>query len=223
MRKIRIFTAIAALAFCGSALADPQWICGDSPCVTVAPYNSPYTSTGVATGLHDLVVDGSAFDVTFFTDTEISPFLYSTVPSVLGQPITGLDAGNALQTFVNTIDPDMTSNQLSGPFQRDESQSWIVTATSPGRDGDLNLDLAQMFIGGTIPLTTVATTFPGGGTVVQTTSTSQQNECSRFICTQWTPISQVVGAPEISLSTAPAALMLLLGLFAIAKERRTRS
>lgn len=213
--KIRTWATMAALAFCGSALADTEWMCGSVVCET-----GPYNLSGVATGLHDLVVDGISYDVSFLTSTEISPFLFSDSIAAPGAPATGVDAGNALVSFANTVDPNFTNPNLWGPFPG-IGPSLLVTAVSPIKDnGDVNLDLTTMFIGGISPLTTTASSFEDHpDTSVITAFTNAGRECQIALCTQWT-LSDATEAPEISLGTAPAAIMLLLGLFAIAQERR---
>jgi hypothetical protein len=162
----------------------------------------------VATGIDDIVVGGGTYNVTFTqTLPPYSLFAFSDQAAAPGQPLTGVDAGNALISFLKTqLEPD-SGLVTTGPFFTVASQVDPVT-------GLYNLDVLEAVFEGT------TLTVPGDGGVLSTFS-EFQNPCIGE-CTVWTPVAPIAptAAPEISPALAPAGLTLLLGTLAVLRGRR---
>jgi hypothetical protein len=91
---IRFLAAFAAFIVSTQGFA-ANFVCGDVAC-------SPFTTSQPITGIDDLAVGGNLFDVTFSNTLTPSPFLFSYSASGSGQPLTGIDAANALDAFYSS-------------------------------------------------------------------------------------------------------------------------
>ena len=220
MRMDKLLIALGALLLGGPALAATTFVCGTVACSAFG--------TQPITGIDDLVVDGDHFNVTFSTQQD-STFLFSSLASGSGQPLTGVDAANALDAFYATQQGPTPQSDGPGIFASvggvDVDVVNLVTAFQvSSTPGLLDIDITTPFLGGGFqgpvlqaPDLGDGLPAPGGLGVSHVDSGFV---CSAFAtCTKWTPVSAV---PEISPLSAPSAIALLLGSLAVLRGRRPR-
>jgi hypothetical protein len=214
MHMVKLVAALGALTLSSLALADTHFECGTVACSAFG--NQPIT------GIDNLVVDGDNFNV-IFSNTQDTTFLFSSHTAAPGQPLTGVDAANALDAFYATQKGPIPQDDGPGILAQvggvDVEVFNVVTAyQASSTPGIFNLNVTQPFLGGGYPGPTLVapdvgdnSPSAGQGPVV----THAEGICFGA-CTVWTPIV----APEISLVSAPAELTLLLGCLAVLRGRR---
>jgi hypothetical protein len=220
MRMVKVLAALGALMSSSLGLASTTFVCGTVAC-------SAFGSQPI-TGIDNLVVDGDHFDVTFSNTPETtSPFLFSSYAAASGQPLTGVDAANALDAFYATQQGPNPQDDGPGIFAQvggvDVEISSLVTAYQvSSTPGVVNIDVTTPFLGGghqgpVLQAPDVGDGVPGAGAGVAVSHINNAALCGSFAtCTVWTPIA----APEISPVSAPSALTLLLGCLAVLRGRR---
>jgi hypothetical protein len=214
MHMVKLIAALGALTLSSLALADTHFECGTVACSAFG--NQPITA------IDNVVVDGDHFNVTF-SNTQDTTFAFSSFAAASGQPLTGVDAANALDAFYATQKGPIPQDDGPGIFAKvggvDEEVFNLVTAYhASSTPGIFNLDVTQPFLGGgyngpTHVAPDVGDNSPaaGQGPVV----THAESVCFGT-CTVWTRVA----APEISPVSAPSALTLLLGSLVVLRGRR---
>jgi hypothetical protein len=203
MHMVKLIAAVGALTLSSLALADTHFECGTIACSAFG--------SGVITAIDDVVVGSEHFNVTF-SNTQDTTFAFSSFPAASGQPLTGIDAGNALDAFYATQKGPIPQDDGPGILAQvggvNEEVFNIVTAfASTSTPGVVNIDITEPFLGISLP----------AGTGVSAQQVSSGFPCSSFAaCTVWTPIA----APEISLVSAPSELTFLLGCLVMLRGRR---
>jgi hypothetical protein len=212
MHMVKLMAAFGALMFSSLGLAQTTFECGTVACSAFG--NQPIT------GIDNLVVDGEHFDLTFSNTVQALPFQFSDYASAAGQPLTGVDAANALNAFYAT---------QQGPNPQDDGPGIlakvggvevdifdIVTAYQPtSKPGIFNVDLTEPLLG--LPYQPVLeANQPNSGVFAE--SGVEGAPCN--VCTIWTPIS-AKAVPEISPSLAISALTLLVGCIIVLRGRRS--
>jgi hypothetical protein len=217
---IACLAALGALSF--SALVNAQtysesqayFACG---CVVLDPW------AGGGGGIDNLNVGGDLFDVTFTnTAPATSPFVLSNSTAAPGQPLTGIDAANAIAAFYATLQPPYANGY---PIAGDPGPAF-VTAFGPSGS------LSSAYFGSTELFDTVDTSVGAGGSVAVAgqypgtdsfLTASGQNVVtaggSGPFYTTWTPIA-ALAAPEIDPVSAVSALTLLVGGIVVLRGRR---
>ena len=222
MQTLKIFAALGALLFSSLVHAQAYFVCGDVAC----PANTD-PSLIPATGVNDLVVDGDAFNVTFtHALPSSSPFVFSQYAAAPGQPLTGVDAANALLTFYETQLEPSPELVVPGPV--------LITAFQQNTAaGTLNIDGVGTFFDNELDFpgepgpVSFAPDIGSGGPVFTEQyinlnlfpSVPPWNVCAieTYECTVWTPIA---AAPEIDPMFAASGLALLLGGIAVLRGRK---
>jgi hypothetical protein len=203
MHMVKLIAAVGAITLSSLALADTHFECGTVACSAFG--------SGVITAIDDVVVRGDHFNVTF-SNTQDTTFAFSSFTAASGQPLTGIDAGNALDAFYATQKGPIPQDDGPGILAKvggvDEEVLNIVTAYgAASTPGIVNIDFTQPFLGISLP----------AGTGVTAQQVGSGFPCSSSAaCTVWTPIA----APEISLVSAPSELTLLLGCLLVLRGRR---
>jgi hypothetical protein len=203
MHMVKLLAALGALTFSSLGVAGTTFVCGSVACSAFG--NMPIT------GINDLVVDGDHFNVAF-SNTQDKTFSFSSYAAASGQPLTGIDAGNALDAFYATQKGPIPQDDGPGIIAQiggvDVNVFNIVTAyQTTSTPGVVNVDFTEPFLGITLP--------PGTGVSAQQVGSGFL--CSAFAaCTVWTPVA----APEISPVSAASGLTLLLGCLAVLRGRR---
>jgi hypothetical protein len=205
---IRFLAAFAAFTVSAQGYA-ANFVCGNVAC-------SPFTTSQPITGIDDLSVRGGLFDVTFSNTLTPSPFLFSYSVSGSGQPLTGIDAANALDAFYSS---QVGPSGSAGPGIITGTGFVLNYATAyqnSGIPGIIDVDLVEPFLG--LPSTPVQeATLDSTSSQVTVVQMSAGGLCSASAaCTIWTPVA----APEISLGSASTALLLLTGTLAVLRGRR---
>jgi hypothetical protein len=223
MQIAKLIGSVVALTLSSHALAQTHFECGAVACSAFG--------SGVITAIDDVVVDGKAFNVTF-TSTPTSTFLFSSHTAAPGQPLTGVDAANALDAFYSTQQGPVPQDDGPGIFARvagvagpEEIFNFVTAYQATSKPGIVEVDITEPFLGGgyqngpTLVAPNVGDAGPvaGGGPVV--TELEAKNPCSFGTCLVWTPIK---AAPEISPAPTTAALTLLLGSLVVLRGRRAR-
>jgi len=204
MHMVKLCAALGALTLSSLALADTHFECGTIACSAFG--NQPIT------GIDNVVVDGEYFNVAF-SDTQNTPFVFSSTAAGSGQPLTGVDAANALDAFYATQLGPIPQDDGPGIIAKiggvDTTVFNIVTAyKTTSTPGLLDIDITEPFLGISLP----------AGSGVSVEQVDKGFLCSSFAtCTVWTPVT----APEISPVSAPAGLTLLLGCLAVLRGRRS--
>ena len=218
---LKLCAAIGALSFSALVNAQAYFECGSVACsgaYTFDPWNNG------ATGIKALNVGGDLFDVTFTnTAPGTSPFVLSDTTAAPGQPLTGIDAGNALATFYATLpDTDRQDPGDPGPL--------LITALGPAGS------LSATYGGATELFDAVATSVsdPSNSTPLNGVAEVSNPHPNAFINAQgqnidvgntpeiytiWTPIA-TLAAPEIDPVSATSALTLLFGGLAVLRGRK---
>lgn len=204
--------------------------CGNVACDVHS--NAPFAG---ATGINDLNVDGDLFDVSFMgTAPATSPFVLSSSTAAPGQPITGVDAAEAISLYYGALEPPFLGGY---PYAGDQGPIFI---TSFGPAGSLSsvftqfgeqpvtelYDAVQTYVGGD---------YNAGGNFYNVAEAGTQGnsfsdlrtasgagpfnaESNPVLYTTWTPIA----APEIDLSSGSTGIALLLGGIAVQRGRQQR-
>ena len=174
----------------------------------------PYDAAFYPTPIDDIKLGGGYWDVTWSqTAPATSPFVLSTTTAKPGQPLTGIDAANALVAFYDEIPPPVH-------YCCADIGEQAITAFSPA---------AASFPLGEAPTTPgdVASPVPGyGAYAVYTSNLSNQisdigpgaNEQGEY--TIWTPVAAPTRAPELDATGLGSAATLLLGALAVVRGRR---
>jgi hypothetical protein len=212
---IKILVPLVALTVSNLALADTHFECGTVSC-------SAFGSS-VITAIDDVVVGGEHFNVTFSNLMQGTTFLFSSHASSPGQPLTGVDAANALDAFYAT---------QHGPIPQDDGPGilasvdgvvsnvfFLETAFKPSSTaGIFDIDITEPFLGLPFPGPVLTAPDvgdslpgPGGGPVV-----THAGRVCFGTCTVWTPVA----APEVSPVSASSGLTLLLGSLLVLRGRR---
>jgi hypothetical protein len=232
MQTLKILAALAALAFSSLVHGQAYFECGSAACIAgVAPWTvavgiAPADITDVdITGINDLNVGGDLFDVTFTsTPPASSPFVLSDVTAAPGQPLTGIDAGNAIWDFWAAQYPPY-SNDPGYNLAGDPGPGFITAFGPAGPfsaeyEGSTEVfDAVQTVAGNPIPgfspLVAEVGRLPVGNQYVTADGVDfiyDPGEPGSPYYTVWTPIA----APEIDSSFAASGLALLLGGIAVA-------
>jgi hypothetical protein len=204
MHMVKLSAALGALTLSSLAVAQTHFECGTVSC-------SAFGNQAI-TGIDNLVVDGKDFDLTF-SNTQSTPFVFSSSAAGSGQPPTGVDAANALDAFYATQKGPIPQDDGPGIIAKiggaDVTVFNIVTASqATSTPGVVDIDITQPFLGISLP----------AGTGVMEEKVDSGFVCSSFAtCAVWKPVT----APEISPVSAPAGLTLLLGCLAVLRGRRT--
>jgi hypothetical protein len=223
MNRVKLLVALGALSF--SALVNAQassesqayFACG---CAVLDPWG------GGGGGIDNLNVGGDFFDVTFTsTAPATSPFVLSDSTAAPGQPLTGIDAGNAIAAFYATLQPPYAN----GYFLAGDPGPAFITAFGPAGS------LSSVFFGSTELFDIVETTVGSSGTVTLDGHPYATNSMffnaegqplgvigSGPFYTTWTPIA-AIAAPEIDPVSAMSAMTLLFGSLAVLRGRRRQS
>jgi hypothetical protein len=217
MHMVKLLAALGALSFSALVNAQAYLECGNAAC---GPSVQPW-STSLTTGINDLYVGGNLFDVSFTTTAPASsPFVLSSTTAAPGQPLTGIDAANAIGNFYGGLLPPYAGYDITG----DQGPAFITAFAPAGA-------LSSEYFGST-ELLDAEQTIVGGGwggsaAVVGSGFNSTAGGDGPFITadygvfyTVWTPIAAPIAAPEISPASAPAGLTLLLGCLAVLRGRR---
>jgi len=203
-------------------LADAQayFECANIACPGANPFNlalaGPSGDPRQITGINDLNVRGSLFDVTFIaTAPAASPFVLSQSAAAPQQPLNGIDAGNAISAFFGAIPPPYGTY----PFRGDPGAAFITAFAPSGASG-------AKYFGATV-LWDVAETSVGGGTVPSMVfgnngynSSGGQivDNSNELYYTKWARVA----APEIDPDSAAGGVALLFGGIAVLRGRRQR-
>jgi hypothetical protein len=194
-----------------SAHAQAYLVCGNVACAD--PYDDAFdagTGPGHTTGIDDLKLGGGFWDVAFtFTEPAESPFALSTTTAAPGQPLTGIDAGNALQRFYGSI-------PLPSDYDISDVGQAFITAFGPGTNGWQQFDVALPGIG------TQTNGFQNGGV---TSESAEQVEVKAdtylgAAYTVWTRAAATTQSPEISNTGAGSGLALILAGVALMRGRK---
>ena len=203
------WAALGLVLLTGTAVAQTTFMCGSSSCNGYA--------TGI-TGIDNLKVGGDSFDVTF-SNTQSSTFSFSSYASTTGQPLTGVDAANAINSFYGaqvTESGPYISGLING---QSVLISDIVTAYQTSNNGLTAIDVANPFLGYAPTPVSVAVNggdSASGGPVV---TASVASPCGIATCTTWKEISgPVVSAPELEPRSMIGVMTLLFGLLAVAQR-----
>jgi hypothetical protein len=210
MHMVKLLAALGALMFSSLAFAQTAFECGSVACVGVTPWD-----TTDITGINDLNVHGHLFDVSFTTTAPASsPFVLSQTAAAPGQPLTGIDAGNAIANFYAAqLPPYANGYDIGG----DQGPAFITAfgpagALSGEFFGSTELfDAVQTVVGGD-GTGNVALVAPGGYSFNERQVVNAQYG---FDYTVWKPIA----APEIDPTSAASGLTLLLGGLAVLRGR----
>jgi hypothetical protein len=201
-------------------------MCGAAACGahTQAPY-------GAATGIDDLNVGGDFFDVNFTNlapagpAPAISPFVLANTTAVPGQPLTGIDAGDAIAAFYATLQPPFGSYPIGG----DQGPAF-VTAFGPA--GSLSseytpfgqppvqelYDIVQPNVGGSdYGNVAEAGNLVGTSYFLTANGAIAVGQGGGPFYTTWVPVA---AAPEIDLLSAMSALTLLVGGLSVLRGHR---
>jgi lipoprotein-anchoring transpeptidase ErfK/SrfK len=202
MNIVKILSALGALTVSSQALAQTHFECGSVAC-------SAFGSAPI-TAIDNVVVGGEHFDVTF-SNTQSSTFAFSQFPSMMGHPLTGIDAADALDAFYATQKGPNIYDDGPGIYAQvngvDTEVYDLVTAFGTTKTpGITNIDTTQPFLGINYPN-------------AQASQVSTGSLCSSSAtCTVWTRIP--ASAPEISIVSTTSALTMLLGFLAVLRGRR---
>jgi hypothetical protein len=210
---IACLAALGAIAFSSLVHAQTTLECGNVACFGNERQDPvEWLLAGTATGIDDIVVDGDAFNVAFtHTLPSSSPFVFSYDAAAPGQPLTGVDAANALQSFLRTQLEANSTLAAGGPG--------ILTAYQYNpTTGQFLFDADSTFFSSVYSPYTPVSIVPNEGpyypnlpvAAYEYTVSTNSNVCPVLICTVWTPIN-ANAAPEISPASALSALTLLLG------------
>jgi hypothetical protein len=218
MHMVKLLAALGALSFSALVNAQAYFECGSAACgSSVTPWDIVGTPE-VYTGINDLNVRGHLFDVSFSTTAPASsPFVLSSTTAAPGQPLTGVDAGNAIGVFFASLQPPY-GGPGGYPFTGDPGPAFITAfapagALSTNYFGATELwDVGETFVGAAYERTLV---FGNNGFSAndQAIVTNAPNE---VYYTSWTPIA----APEIDPASAMSAVTLLFGGLAVLRGRR---
>lgn len=222
----RFGMSIALILVTGTANAQAYLECGSVAC---APNSGTvyFVGAGEVTGINDLNVDGDLFDVTFTTtEPATSPFVLSSSTAAPGQPITGIDAADAISAVYGSLPPPYGGYPIAG-------DQGPVIITSFGPAGSLSEEFTQFGEQPVTELYDAAQTnvgvdyhndaevgTPGSFALLRTASGSSPiNAVANEVAyTIWTPIA----APEVDLNSAASGVALLLGGLAVLRGRKQR-
>ncbi len=220
MHMAKLLVALAALSF--STLVDAQayFECGSVACPGANPWNLAVVYAGATTseitGINDLNVGGDFFDVSFTaTAPTSSPFVLSQATGAAGQPLTGVDAGNAISAFYGALLPPYSGGyDITG-----DPGAAFITAFAPAGSLSTNYfgatelwDVAETSVGGGAVPTNV---FGNNGFSANNKSIVSNNG-NEVYYTVWTPIA----APEIDPGSTMSAMTLLFGGLVVLRGRR---
>jgi hypothetical protein len=226
MQMVKLLAALGALSFSALVNAQAYFECGSTACGSgVTPFDiaayyagHPGSPPEVYTGINDLNVRGELFDVSFSTTAPTSsPFVLSSSAAALGQPLTGVDAGNAIGAFYASLRPP-----YGGPAGYDitgDPGPAFITAFAPAGALSANYygamelwDVGETFVGAAYERTLV---FGNNGFSANGGPGIISNNGNEVFYTSWTPIA----APEIDPVSGLSAMMLLFGGLAVLRGR----
>ena len=211
MHMAKLLVALGALSFSALVNAQAYFECGTVACPGANPWNLAVVNAGATgseiTGINDLNVGGELFDVGFTaTAPTSSPFMLSQTTAAAGQPLNGVNAGNAISAFYGALLPPYAGGyDIAG----DPGPAFITAfaqagASSSNYFGATELwDVAQTSVGGGA----VPTTVFGNNGFSANNQRIVDNNGNEVYYTKWTPIA----APEIDPTSAASGLTLLLG------------
>jgi hypothetical protein len=217
MHMVKLLAGLGALSFSALVNAQAYFECGSAACGSgVTPWDIAGTPE-VYTGINDLNVRGDLFDVSFSTTAPTSsPFLLSSSAAAPGQPLTGVDAGNAIGAFYASLQPP-----YGGPggydITGDPGPAFITAfalagALSTNYFGATELwDVGETFVGAAYERTLVF-----GNNGFNANNQTIVTNANEVYYTTWTPIA----APEIDPVSAMSAMTLLFGGLAVLRGRR---
>jgi hypothetical protein len=222
MQMIKLVATLGALTFGSLTSAQTTFECGSVACPGANPFNLALVYAGATaseiTGIDDLNVGGHFFDVSFTaTAPTTSPFVLSQNTAAAAQPLTGVDAGNAISAFYGTLRPP-----YGGPggynITGDPGPAFI-TAFAPA--GSLSThyfgatelwDVGETLVGGAA----VSTKVFGNNGFGDNNQHIVDNNGNEVFYTSWTPVA----APEMDPVSAISAMTLLFGGLAVLRGRR---
>jgi hypothetical protein len=206
-----------------SASVNP-WIIAPAG-TTASQLGIPSYTGGIITGINDLNVGGDYFNVSFTnTAPASSPFVLSSATGAPRQPLTGVDAGYAIeQVFGHLVEPvsEYGGDAVGG------LDAAFITAFAPA--GSLSsqyfgakelFDVAQTSVGATTHYTAEAYQL-GSNTYWTNYSGSKEAPVAYdtgIFYTSWTPVA----APELNPNIAATSATLLLGMAAVMRGRRRK-
>jgi len=186
------------------------FVCGNGPCTDT--YGAAYGPTPI----DDIKLGGGYWDVTWSTtQPATSPFVLSTTTAKPGQPLTGIDAANALDAFYDRIP------RPTGYCCNDVGEQ-AITAFGPGGPG--------VYLGpnSLSYAADVASPYPGyGATAEYVGHLGNQigwigpgaNSAGEY--TIWTPVAAPTHVPELDATgLGGAAAMLAFGIALLRGRRR---
>lgn len=209
MQLLTISAALGALTFGSLAHASAYLECGSVACTGNQPF-----STAV-TGVDDLSVDGHLYDV-IYTNTQpaSSPFMFANNAAPPGQPLTGINAGNALSAYYGALQPPYGGYNIPG-----DPGPAFITAFAPSGAA------SAAYFGATVLWDVAETSVGGGGVPTQVfgnngfSSNNQRivdNNGNQIYYTKWTAIA----APELDANFVGSGLALLAGGLVVLGGRR---
>jgi hypothetical protein len=220
MHMGKLLVALGALSFSTLVNAQAYFECGTVACPGANPWNLALVYDGTTgseiTGINDLNVGGHLFDVSFTASApSSSPFMLSQTTAAAGQPLNGVNAGNAISAFYGALLPPYAGGyDIAG----DPGPAFITAFAPAGASS------AKYF--GATQLWNVAETSVGGGAMPTNvfgnnglSAGGQQivdNNGDEIYYTKWTPIA----APEMDPTSAASGLTLLLGGVLVLRGRR---
>jgi len=177
------------------------FVCPNGPCTDT------YDAAFGPTPIDDIKLGGGYWDVTWsITPPPTSPFVLSATAAAPGQPLTGVDAANALDQFFDTIPPPVH-------YCCADVGEQAITAFAPGAAPG----------SGTPFLADVAVPTPGYGAQTEYTNVFEiggdANGQAEY--TIWTPVAPPTHVPELSgTGLGGAAAMLAFGIAFLRGRRR---
>lgn len=200
--------ASATLLSSAASASVTTFMCGNVACSAFG--------TKPITAIDDLAVRGDYFDVTFSNATPVTTFAFSTSAAMPGQPLTAADAANALDAFYSTQMGPKPADDGPGILALLNGVPTVVDNLITGDEkgpiaGTYNVIETEPYLG-----------FPISGQPPLKTITESADPCFAGACTAWTPVAAPTAAPELSASSLPAALTLLLGSLVVLRARQGR-
>jgi len=192
--------------------------CGSAACGTHS--QAPY---GAATGIDDLNVGGDLFDVTFTSAPPVSPFVLSSTRAAPGQPLTGINAADAIEKFYGSLLPPYGDYPIAG----DQGPAFITAFGPAGSLGAKYGGVAELFdivqtnVGAGFYKNSVAEAGNPTGTNYYVTGDGHAivpPAGGGAFYTTWTPVR----TPELDPSVAGGGLALLVGGIVVLRGRRAQ-
>jgi hypothetical protein len=229
MHIVKLLAALGALSYSAVVNAQAHFECGSAACgsgvtpwdIATAYAGNPVSPPQVYTAIDDLNVRGEVFDVSFSTTAPTSsPFVLSSSAAAPGQPLTGVDAGNAIGAFYASLQPPYGGPGGYG-IAGDPGPAFITAfkpagALSAEYYGATELwDVGETFVGAPYERTLV---FGNNGFSANGGPGIISNNGNEVYYTSWTPVA----APEMDPLSAMSAMTLLFGGLLVLRGRTHR-